>query len=205
MIELIGHFHPLFVHMPIGILLVALILQWLSKKEKYRSYKPAIAIILLWGSVTALLSCITGYFLSISDDYDRSLVNWHMWMAIGVVLASAILYTKEKNPKVEVPEKLISLGLLVLLIATGHLGGSLTHGSDYLTKPFFKIFKDSSITNAVFKPVPNAQKAFAYKDAVRQTLQTKCYSCYNMNKQKGRLKMDDINLLMKGGKYRKKN
>lgn len=147
MIELIGHFHPLLVHLPIGFLVLALILQWLSGKEKYKSYQPVIPAILLWGSVAALVSCITGYFLSISDKYNRSLVNWHTWMAISVVLVSAILYAKEKNSKVEIPKKLLSFGLLVVLIATSHLGASLTRGSDYLTRPLLKIMRNDSIAN----------------------------------------------------------
>lgn len=200
MIELIGHFHPLLVHLPIGILLVALLLQWLSQKAKYESLKHAVPLILLWGSITAFVSSITGYFLSISDDYDQSLVNWHMWMAIGVVLTSAILYTKEKNPEVDVPKKLLSFSLLGLLMATGHLGGSLTHGSDYLSKPFFRIFQNDSVANTAIKPLANVQEAFAYQDVVQPILQTKCYSCHNANKQKGRLRMDDISMLMKGGK-----
>ncbi|WP_018614998.1 c-type cytochrome domain-containing protein [Segetibacter koreensis] len=200
MIELIGHFHPLLVHLPLGILMVALLLQWLAGKEKYASVKEAVPVVLLWGSITALLSCITGYFLSISDDYDKSLVNWHMWMAIAVVLTSAILYAKEKNPAFEVPKRLLSLGLLGLLLVTGHLGGSLTHGSDYLTKPFLRILGDDTTANTAIKPLPNVQEALAYNDVVKPILQTKCYSCHNSNKQKGRLRMDDIKLLMKGGK-----
>src|SRR4051812_11104019 len=121
MIELFGHFHPVLVHLPIGILMVALLLQWLSSKKKYAAVRHAVPVVLLWGAITAFIACVTGYFLSISDDYDRSLVNWHMWMAIGVLLTSAILYTKEINPSVEVPKKLLSFGLLGLLMITGHL------------------------------------------------------------------------------------
>jgi uncharacterized membrane protein len=201
MIELIGHFHPVIVHLPIGILMVALLLQWLSQKEKYKSLKLAVPIVLFWGTITALIACITGYFLSISDDYDRSLVNWHMWMAIGVLLTSAILYTKEINPAIDVPKKLLSFGLLALLMITGHLGGSLTHGSDYLTKPFSKLFADDTTGNVAIKPLPNVQEALAYKDVVEPILHTKCYSCHNANKQKGGLRMDDVVLLMKGGKH----
>ncbi|MEJ7685012.1 MAG: hypothetical protein WKG06_45640 [Segetibacter sp.] len=104
MIELIGHFHPVLVHLPIGILMVALLLQWLSDKPKYEPVRQAVPIILLWGSIAAFVSCVTGYFLSISDDYDSSLINWHMWMAIGVVLTSAILYTKEKILRLKFPK-----------------------------------------------------------------------------------------------------
>ena len=47
--ELIGHLHPALVHLPIGILLIALLMQWLAGKEKYKTLKPAIPITLLWG------------------------------------------------------------------------------------------------------------------------------------------------------------
>ena len=200
MIELIGHFHPVIVHLPIGVLLVALLLQLLSRKEKYASVKPVVRIVLLWGSIAAIIACITGYFLSISDDYDRSLVNWHMWMAIGVVLVSLILYTKEVNPKVEVSKSLLSVGLLVLITLTGHFGGSLTHGSDYLTKPFYKILSIDTAESTAIKPVANVQEAIAYNDIIQPILKTRCYSCHNENKQKGKLRMDDIDRLMKGGK-----
>lgn len=201
MIELLGHFHPVLVHLPIGILMVALLLQWLSTKEKYTSLKHAIPLVLLLGSVAAIVACITGYLLSITDDYDRTMVNWHMWMAIGVVLVSLILYTKEVNPKIEVSKNLLSVGLLVLITLTGHFGGSLTHGSDYLTKPFLKVFTSDTIANTAIKPLTNVQEAFAYNDVIQPILKTKCYSCHNENKQKGKLRMDDIKLLMKGGKH----
>ncbi|MGI8636496.1 MAG: c-type cytochrome domain-containing protein, partial [Segetibacter sp.] len=188
-------------HLPIGILLVALLLQFLAQKEKYSSLKVAIPIVLLWGSIAALVACITGYLLLITEDYDRSLVNWHMWMAIGVLLVSLILYTKEVNPKVQVSKKLLSIGLLILITVTGHLGGSLTHGSDYLTKPFFKIVSSDTVANVAIKPVANVQEALVYPDVIQPILQTKCYSCHNENKQKGKLRMDDISLLMKGGKH----
>ena len=203
MIEFFGHFHPVIVHLPIGVLLVALLLQWLATKEKYATVRPVIPVVLLIGSVAAIFTSITGYFLSISDDYDQSLVNWHMWMAIGVVLVSLILYTKEVNPKVEVSKKLLSIGLLILIMLTGHFGGSLTHGSDYLSKPFFKMFSADSVETTVIKPLPNVQEALAYDDVVRPILETKCYSCHNENKQKGKLRMDDPTFLLKGGKHGK--
>jgi uncharacterized membrane protein/mono/diheme cytochrome c family protein len=199
-IEFLGHFHPLLVHLPLGILLIALLLQWMSRKNKYASLIPAISVILLAGSCTAFASCITGYLLSISDDYDKSLVSWHMWMGISVTLVSLMLYAKEKNPAFAINKKILSLGLLVLLMITGHLGGSLTHGSDYLTKPFKQIFNPDSIVNTTIKPISNVQEAVVYADIVTPILQTKCYSCHNANKQKGGLRMDEISFLMKGGK-----
>ncbi len=198
--EFLGHFHPLLVHLPIGFLFIALILQWMSRKSKYASLTPAIPVILLIGSCAAFASCVTGYLLSISDDYNESLVSWHMWMGICVTLVSLMLYAKEKNPAFVIHKKLLSVALLLLLFVTGHLGGSLTHGSDYLTKPFKQIFSNDSVTNTAIKPIANVQEAVAYTEVVTPILQTKCYTCHNANKQKGGLRMDELNLLMKGGK-----
>ena len=199
-IEFIGHFHPLLVHLPIGILFIALILQWMSRKEKYASLAPAIPIILLVGCCAAFASCITGYMLSISDDYDASLVSWHMWMGIGVTMVSMMLYAKEKNPAFSINKNILSVGLLFLLIITGHLGGSLTHGSDYLTRPIEQLINPDSAASTSIKPIANVQEAVAYNEVITPILQTKCYTCHNANKQKGGLRMDQLDLLMKGGK-----
>jgi len=199
-LEFFGHFHPLIVHLPIGILLIALFLQWLSSRESYRSYASVVPVVLLIGVIAAFVSCITGWLLSLTDDYDHDLVGWHMWMGISTAFTSLLLYAKTVNPKFGINRKLLTLILLTLILVTGHLGGSLTHGSDYLTKPLADVFGKDTVANPVIKPVPNVQEAYAYSDVVRPILQTKCYSCHGENKQKGKLRMDDSLLLMKGGK-----
>lgn len=196
----IGRLHPVLVHLPIGILLAGLLMQWLSRKPTYAALVPAIPIVLLAGTFSALASCITGYLLSISDDYDKDLVSWHMWMGIGVALVSLMLYAKEKNPAFAIDKRILSIGLLVLIMLTGHLGGSLTHGSDYLSKPILQIFDGDSSESTAIKPIANVQEAVAYTDVIEPILATKCYSCHNNNKQKGGLRLDQMSFILKGGK-----
>ena len=201
MIEFLGHFHPILVHLPIGILLTGLLLQWLARKSKYAQLQQAVPVTLLAGAVTGLFSCITGYLLSISDDYDKSLVSWHMWMGIATTFTAFVLYAREKNDQFQVNKTLLSVTLLGLVILTGHLGGSLTHGSDYLSKPLKNIFNDdSTLSIATIKPIANVQEAQVYTDVIKPVFETKCYSCHGANKQKGRLRIDDSLKLMKGGK-----
>lgn len=197
--EFIGHFHPVLVHLPIGILLMGLLLQWLSQKEIYKHLQSTVPLVFLCGTITALISAITGYLLR-SDDYDATLVNWHMGMGIGVVLTSSLLYAKERNLRIAIHKKVLSAGLFVLIMITGHLGGSLTHGSDYITGPLTSIFISDSTSNAIIKPLANAQEALVYRDVIQPILKTKCYTCHGANKQKGGLRMDDTVRLMKGGK-----
>src|SRR5678815_4159651 len=90
--ELIGRFHPLLVHLPIGILLLASLFQLLALKPKYAALHAATNIALFWGMISAIVSCISGYLLSLSGDYDEALVDTHKWFAIVTASISLIAY-----------------------------------------------------------------------------------------------------------------
>jgi uncharacterized membrane protein len=196
MSEFFGHFHVVLVHLPIGILLLACVFQWLERRPKFSSLHAATNIALLIGMICAILSALTGYLLSFSGDYDEGLVITHQWFGISVAAVSIAMFyfhSKAASFKIQVS---ISILLFMLIVITGHLGGSLTHGSDYLTKSWSL----TSDTVAQRKPIPNVQEAMVYSDVIQPILQTRCYSCHGKNKQKGKLRMDDSLRLMKGGK-----
>ena len=48
--DLIGRFHPVLVHLPIGILLLACFFQILTIKNRFTVLQPAIPIMLFWVS-----------------------------------------------------------------------------------------------------------------------------------------------------------
>lgn len=135
MYKFIGHLHPALVHLPIGILLVALLLIWLSKKEKYKISQETIKIVLLAGVFSAMLACITGYTLSTLDDYKKPLIIWHTWTGIGVVIASMLLYMKQSRKEFDLVYKIMIALLLILIVVAGHLGGTITYGKGYLSIP----------------------------------------------------------------------
>jgi uncharacterized membrane protein/mono/diheme cytochrome c family protein len=199
-LEFFGHLHPLLVHLPIGILLAGILLHWLSGKEKYKPVRSAVPVILFWGVIAAATTCLTGWLLSLSDEYDKTILGWHQWMGISVAFFSLLLYVKIKNPNAPYNGKILTIGVFLLIFITGHLGGSLTHGSDYLTKPLADIFERDSLPGIVIKPLTNVQEAAVYPDVVKPIFQTRCYACHGIRKQKGKLRMDDSLLLMKGGK-----
>ena len=199
--EFIGRLHPLLVHLPIGILLVALLFMALMQKEKYKALQYALPVVLLTGSLAAAVSCITGYLLSVTDSYDETLVDFHMWMGITVAILSVFLWLQVKYGWLVNSQKIWALCLFIGVLITGHLGGSLTHGSDYLLTPLKNIFSKDSVTITTIKPVKNIEEAIVYKDVIQPILETKCYACHNSGKQKGSLRMDEIVLLMKGGKH----
>ncbi len=189
-----GRFHPLLVHLPIGFLLMGIILLWLSRNKRYAI--PVIILKAIWllGSLSALASSVSGYLLSLSAEYDMNTVNWHMWMGISVTIVSFLLFLNPTVYKRKITY-VLSLVLAILIIITGHLGGTLTHGEGYLTG-------DANTETAVVatKNITDVQEAKLYEDIVQPLFQTKCYSCHGAQKQKGQLRMDNPQFILKGGK-----
>ena len=194
--EFLGRFHPLFVHLPIGILLIALLLQWLSRKKEYAIAHGVLKLLWGLGVASAILSCITGYLLSVNNEYDDTAVALHMWSGIAVAAVSLLLFAKVAARQYDGLYKGGAALLFLLITATGHFGGSLTHGSDYLS---LALLNTSGTDSAGIKPIADVQEALVYTDIVKPVLQTKCYGCHGPQKQKGGLRVDDSTHILKGG------
>jgi uncharacterized membrane protein len=192
-INFIGHFHPLIVHLPIGILLFAIVLQQISKFEKFQAVNGALPIAYLLGAMSAIISCITGWLLASNGAYDEALIFKHQWLGISVALLSWVgYYIIQQNKTVYL--HWLNYLLLSLIILTGHFGGTLTHGEGYLTQ------SNANKKEDTIKPViTNAQEALVYKDIIQPILQEKCYGCHSAIKQKGKLRLDEKELILKGG------
>lgn len=192
---LIGRLHPVLVHLPIGIILLALLLEFLGGLPKYAGMKPAADLALGLGVLCAIASCCTGLLLSHSGDYDQGLVNIHMWLAIAFTVVTAVLYGKLNGRQATRDTKLLSAASLVLIFLTGHFGGSLTHGPGYLTT-------DLSPKPPVpaLHPVADIQHAVVYTEMVQPVLHDNCYGCHRAGHVKGGLRLDDQANILKGGK-----
>jgi len=193
--DFVGHLHPLLVHLPIGILLLGCFFQWLTISNKFVFLQPAIPVTLFWGMISAIAACISGYFLSQSGDYDAELVSYHQWMGIIVATVSFILYLLYQFSIGEAIARWASLILIILVSITGHLGGSLTHGSGYLTEGFNK----EEHKGPAIKPIANVPEAVLYTDAIQPLLQARCYNCHGPNKKKGKLRLDTQEFILLGG------
>lgn len=198
--DFIGRFHPLLVHLPIGILLLGVLLHWYSSRSGYENLAPAIKVTLLLGAFSAVASCISGWLLAGSGEYDVTTLDRHRWMGIGVAVISVVyyvLYAKKLSIKITSPVLYsISILTVLLLMITGHLGGTLTHGEGYLTS---SLESDEGPSKQVKKVIPDVQQAVAYSDIIQPVLQNKCYSCHGASKQKGKLRLDTPESIGKGG------
>lgn len=201
-LEFIGRFHPLFVHLPIGILMLALGLAILSRRPRYANLEPAVKVALLWGFISAVAACVAGWCLKLSGGYEEETLNIHQNLGIGVAIAAGLAWAatqfasrREAFRKAQFPAVVFCA---LLLFGAGHFGGNLTHGEDYLTQPLLAMTGNAPEKKERPK-ITDINQAVVYTDLVEPVLEQKCWQCHNARKSKGDFRMDTPELLAKGG------
>lgn len=222
-----GRFHPVFLHLPIGMLLLVLVLETgrlFSKKKPGSSTQVA----LFFTAASAVVATLLGFVLYYSDpeSYEKELAERHLQngiiFACGVVGAFVVkVWVDVAGGKGGWLVWTLLLGSSAVMGIASHDGASMTHGGDYLTK-----YAPNEVRKVIGLPLKEEKKPatpglaagdsgapgtmpvaakppgeqVVYTDIIAPILEQKCYSCHNADKQKGKYRMDDYDLLVKGGK-----
>jgi uncharacterized membrane protein len=190
----VGRLHPLILHFPIVVLIMAMVLEFFRFRERFSTeklYHDFTTYLWLTGAIFAALTAIMGLFLSKEPGYEGGTLQWHKWLGAGVVFVSTIIYWCRSAGWYNV--KAARLGAIVVvlsLVFTGHFGADLTHGNNFVLAPVWHPEK---------KLVP-VDKALVFKDVIQPIFESKCISCHNPDKIKGGLMLIDEKSILKGGK-----
>lgn len=187
-VKYLGNFHPVVLHLPIGAFLFTLLL---FAYQKFTNIKLTIPIRLglIFSFISAIVSSILGYILQFYGEYDNSLVNFHMWLAVLTTLLIGLIYFLHKKNE---DNKYIAhsfVSAVIFMTVTGHYGGSITHGKDYLKLPEI---------NQTVRFV-SYDSIHVYNDVVSSIIDSKCVKCHNMSKSKGGLMLTSEGEMIKGG------
>ncbi len=208
-LSFMGRWHPLWVHLPIGVLIVSFLLAFLIRWKRYANLGPAVPFLLAFGTLSAAASAITGYFLSLAGGYDKQVLDLHQWLGIAVVLVSAVVWAlyhpasagrRLLRRLTNYRFAIFSLAV-VLLSATGHYGGTLTHGSGYMTSALPAGIGGWLLGDAEEETwiVENVQEAQAFEGIIQPILSRRCQSCHGAKKQEGGLALHHKEGLLAGG------
>jgi len=206
--QIFGRFHPLLVHLPIGILFLGFLFECLAYFPGYKGLRRAVHPTLVLGATSAVLSAVSGYFLSREGGYDDRLVTLHQNFGIATAVFATVLCFVRDSVITRFPEKkkrkririLLFLPLIALITVTGHLGGSLTHGEDFLLPPPAESGAEKPPAIKI-NSIGEADTAVLYSAVIAPVLEAKCYSCHSAAKQKGQLRLDSEDFIRKGGKH----
>jgi uncharacterized membrane protein len=194
-LQTIGRMHPLILHFPIVLLLLAMLLEFFRFKATYATndfYKNFLRNLLLIGALFAGVTVIMGIFLSQEEGYEGDTLYYHKWTGAGIFFVASVIYWVRNTTWYKAPlAKGAALITVIGLILTGHYGAALTHGSNFIWEPV-SIEKEMA-------EVPLGE-AVIYTHVIRPIFDQKCTSCHNPDKLKGELLLTDPKSIMKGGK-----
>lgn len=248
MAKFLGRFHPVMLHLPIGMLLLVMALEFglLFRKRRFSSTQ----VPMFFAAASAVVATLLGFVLyySMASDYGKELAGRHL--TGGIVFACCTVtafvvkvWVDYSGGKAHWLYLATLLGSSAVMGFASHDGASLTHGSDYLTKympnEMRKVFgvplkeekekkphgskssgeseptvagtqesggsagKKNETAESGVVPVALTDASFqqvVYKDVIAPILEQRCYTCHNADKKKGKFRMDEYDLLLKGGK-----
>lgn len=198
-LQFLGRFHPAAVHLPIGLIILVPVL------EIAGAFRPALreaaGFVLGLAFAACLGTLALGYLLAYGSGDTGTTVTRHMWGGIALAIGLTIcLLTRPAWYSGAAPHIYPALlgCVLLVLVWTAHQGGSLTHGSGYLTRYMPAPLKRLAAFEAVDAGLPNPDSFYAQH--IHPIFDTNCVGCHGASKTKGGLRLDSYAELMKGGK-----
>ena len=200
LVDFLGSLHPLIVHLPIGIVLLTLAID-VFIRNKNNSVHRVITMGWFFTFFSGLLASFFGWLLGDNGYYFESQISIHRWSGIAFVSLSFIVWIlRYINFRFSKPfNRSINLITMLLLMITGHFGGEMTHGQNYLLENLPYVEKEISVVKLSESERSKADSLMVYEDLIHPVLEEKCMACHNQNQAYGGLNMTAFESMIKGG------
>ncbi len=186
-----GRMHPLLLHFPIVLTILAAGFQLYRYLRGENILPDYLRILWLSSALTAGVTVLMGLFLSQEEGYAGTTLSWHKWTGTGVFYLASLFYFLHTSPRLSRLKIAIPAITGILLIVSGHFGAELTHGEGFISGPLQKFSPG--------KQVPIDQ-ALVFEHLVLPVFEAKCTGCHNAGKAKGGLVLIDSVSIARGGK-----
>jgi uncharacterized membrane protein len=210
-LHFIARFHVLIVHLPIGLIFLALIMEVLGYFTAFSHLRTSLPFVLWLSFLSGVGATVVGYLLMTLEEFSGRAMDLHLYFGLAVVVFTLVgLVFAVKGKRI-----LSGLGTALAAFATaasGHFGGAMVHEPDYLTEFAPPALKPALLVGLGGKEEPAPEVAgetpavpekpigerLVYEDFVVPILDKTCNECHNENKIKGKLRMDTHELLLAG-------
>jgi uncharacterized membrane protein len=195
----LGRFHVLALHLPIGIVIAAVALDWIARRPRYAALAPVSPF--LWGAAaaSAVLTAALGYLHFAEGGLTGPSASAHrLWGTVTAVVCVGAWWLAARGP-VGALRLATGIAMLVLVSITGHYGGNLTHGTTYLEE-YAPAFLRSLLGAEARRPRPaSVAAADPYLDVVQPLLEQRCGTCHNDDKREGGFSVGSYDSTLVGG------
>lgn len=188
-LQITGRLHPLLLHVPIGIIVLAVLLLLLRAQFKSKQFVLLMTYLLLFITLSAAFTAFFGLLLAIGGDYSADTLQQHK--VSGLILAwlsYVVLWFYQSSSEIIVLKHGSIVLLLGVVMFVGHTGAGLTHGENFIWEPL-----------QTTEPNLDPETVSLYQLAVMPVLEKKCFSCHNEKKAKGKLIMTVADKFKQGG------
>lgn len=126
----VGRFHPIAVHFPVALILTAGLTELSAVLRRKPIWHEFSRFCITLGALGALVAMPLGWLAGGAPGSDI-LTEWHRWLGVATYFAStsSALLVRTNGP---MAYRISLLASVVLVTATGHLGGLLTHGPNFM-------------------------------------------------------------------------
>ncbi|MGD7654571.1 MAG: c-type cytochrome domain-containing protein [Verrucomicrobiales bacterium] len=138
-LKLIGRFHPVLLHLPIGVMVMVLLQELGAIFSKKGGEVPASLFPIGFAAFSSVLAVVAGFLLYHGEDFTGSdLAARHLWGGLVFSICAVLTLVMKAwtvgfswNPAWYRLFLFITMGVMIF---ASHDGASLTHGKGYLTK-----------------------------------------------------------------------
>ncbi|GJM19467.1 MAG: hypothetical protein DHS20C14_16800 [Phycisphaeraceae bacterium] len=135
----LGRFHPPTSHLPIGLLIGALVAECMLMLTGRESFKHAAAFCLAVGAIGAVAAAILGWFnggIAFTDgDWVQSTHRWFGTTTAALALVTVALLARSRRSQTRKPYRAALLTTVTSIGATGFFGGALVYGLNHYALP----------------------------------------------------------------------
>ncbi|HWA34798.1 MAG TPA: chitobiase/beta-hexosaminidase C-terminal domain-containing protein [Cyclobacteriaceae bacterium] len=188
LLQVAGRLHPAILHLPIGLLLFSFVMLLARSEFKAKPYRRIMLMVLTLVSLTASVTALFGFFLSLHGDYNSDALFQHKFSGVMLsFLCYGILVLYDRSEIMGPVFYILNVLALGFMFVSGHSGGTITHGEDFVLAPL------------IGNKVAEATSTSVYETVVFPVLEKKCTSCHNESKAKGKLIMTSAAAFERGG------
>ncbi|MCC6425953.1 MAG: PSD1 domain-containing protein [Phycisphaerales bacterium] len=206
-----GKMHPLVVHFPIALLVVAAVFEFIRLRRGINKPSSAAFVCLWLGALGAIAAAALGWSSAETAGYSGStawILTTHRWLGVATAIIGTFAALTATISQSFGDLRLLrayrtALVFAVLLVGVaGHFGGSLVHGETYIQDAIAQALgRDGGSATGSGEPVlASAAAKVDYHRDIEPILIKRCYQCHTGEKPEGGLSLAERAGAIKGGK-----
>jgi mono/diheme cytochrome c family protein len=192
LLSILGNFHILALHVPAAVLLIVPLFEFFERHEAATATVRRLSVFSAagtWGAV--LCGILHAHF----NGFEGDAVQLHLWGGIAAsIFAGIASLLLSQGFLLRLVGQVVAIGVMSF---AAHVGGELQHGDGFPFKP-----NKAALAQKDVAPTPvvdNGQKRDDYAQVIAPILEAHCVECHGAKKVKGKLRMDSLEALKKGG------